>query len=82
MTPRERLLTIIRGGRADRVPLMLECFEFASREEVEAATRAAFEGGRERMVLRNSAGPLGEMDSTTVANYHRLVDVWEELSEL
>ncbi len=35
MNPRERLLTTLRGGVADRVPLVLPGFEFASREAIE-----------------------------------------------
>jgi hypothetical protein len=36
MNPRERLLTTIRGGEADRVPLVLPGFEFQSRAALEA----------------------------------------------
>ncbi len=36
MNPRERLLTTIRGGKADRVPLVLPGFEFPSRAALEA----------------------------------------------
>lgn len=56
--------------------------EHGSQEEVERATREAFEGGKERMVLQTSAGPISEMSPRTVANYHRLIDLWEECSEL
>jgi len=51
-------------------------------EAVEQATRKAFEGGKQRMVLKTTAGPIAPLTPTTVANYHRLIDVWEELSEL
>jgi hypothetical protein len=47
---------------------------------VEAATRAAFEGGKQRMVLETTAGPIARMTKRSVANYHRMLDVWEELS--
>jgi hypothetical protein len=36
MNPRDRLLTTIRGGEADRVPLVLPGFEFPSRAALEA----------------------------------------------
>ncbi len=36
MTPRERLLTTLQGGAADRVPLVLPGFDFVSREEADA----------------------------------------------
>ena len=56
--------------------------ENGSREDVEAATRAAFAGGKERMVLRNTAGPIGPVTPRMLANYHRMIDVWEELSPI
>ena len=49
---------------------------------VEAATRAAFDGGKQHMVLRTTAGPIGRMTERMRTNYHRLIDVWEELSPL
>lgn len=48
----------------------------------ETATRAAFEGGKARMVLRTSAGPIGRVTDRMLANYHRLIDVWEDLSPI
>ncbi len=51
-------------------------------EAAEAATRAAFEGGREQMVLRTTAGPIGPVTPRMLANYHRMIDVWEQLSPL
>ena len=56
--------------------------ENGSADDVETATRATFEGTRERMVLATTAGPLGTMSERTLANYHRMLDVWEELSPL
>jgi hypothetical protein len=53
-----------------------------STEVVEAATRRAFEGGKEHMVLKLSEGPLGRLTPQMAANYHRIVDVWEELADL
>lgn len=49
-------------------------------DAVEKATRAAFEGGTHRMVLQPTFGPLCTLTASTVANYHRMIDVWEELS--
>ncbi|MBN1349484.1 hypothetical protein JXJ21_08755 [candidate division KSB1 bacterium] len=49
---------------------------------VERATRAAFEGGKYRMVLRNTACPISLMTPRMIQNYHRLIDVWEELSPI
>jgi hypothetical protein len=51
-------------------------------DDVERATREALAGGKERMVLQTSAGPLAEMTPRMVANYHRMLDVWEEMSPL
>ena len=56
--------------------------ERASPEAVEQATRAAFEGGKHRMVLANSTGPIGEITPPIRANYHRMIDVWEQLSPI
>ena len=39
MNPRERLLTTMRGGRADRVPLSLEGFHCRSLDEMEEPAR-------------------------------------------
>jgi hypothetical protein len=50
--------------------------------QVEAAARAAFDGGKERMVLQTSAGPYSAMTPHMISNYHRLIDVWEELSPM
>ena len=35
MTPRERLLTTLKGGTPDRVPLVLPGFDFISRDDLE-----------------------------------------------
>jgi hypothetical protein len=56
--------------------------ENGSAEQVEAAARAAFEGGKDRMILRNSACPIGPVTGRMLGNYHRAIDVWEELSPL
>jgi len=54
--------------------------ENESTDRVEEAVRAAFEGGRERMVLEPTAGPVGPMTPRIIENYHRMIDIWEELS--
>ncbi|MHC5053533.1 MAG: uroporphyrinogen decarboxylase family protein [Planctomycetota bacterium] len=51
-----------------------------SEEAVEAATRAAFEGGRERFVLRPTEGPSPELSKREFRNWMRTVDVWEEMA--
>ena len=56
--------------------------ERESADAVEAATRVAFEGGKQRMVLSISAPPVGKMSALAVHNYHRMIDVWEELSPI
>ncbi len=58
---------------------ILECGTLA---ETESAVRAAFEGPRRRMILQTTAGPIGEYHPTIIANYHRLIDLWEELSPM
>jgi hypothetical protein len=47
--------------------------------EVEAAVRAAFEGGRGRFVLRPTERP-SRLDERELRNLTGLIDVWEELS--
>jgi len=47
---------------------------------VEAATRAAFEGGRERFVLRPTEGPSPELSEREFRNWMRMVDVWQEMA--
>lgn len=49
---------------------------------VEQAVRAAFEGGKKRMVLQTTAGPVGAITPRIVENYNRMIDVWEELSPM
>ncbi len=53
-----------------------------SADVVEEAARKAFEGGKERMVFETSAGPLRPLDTRMLENYHRLIDIWEELSPI
>ncbi len=52
-----------------------------SEEATEAAARAAFEGGKERFVLRATEGPSPALSEREFRNYLRAIDVWEELSE-
>lgn len=68
---------ITLGGNVEARVLECEGIEAAER-----AARAAFEGGKEGMVFQTSAGPVGRIEPAVLANYHRMVDVWEELSGL
>ncbi|MHC4562938.1 MAG: uroporphyrinogen decarboxylase family protein [Planctomycetota bacterium] len=56
---------------------VLECEDV---DATERACRAAFEGGTRRMIFQTTAGPYHTMTPQIAANYHRLIDVWEELS--
>lgn len=56
--------------------------ENADPETVEAAVRQTFSGGKNRMILQTTAGPLCEMTPRMLANYHRMIDVWEALSPI
>ncbi len=47
---------------------------------VETAVQQAFEGGKARMILQTTSGPIGRMTPRMVRNYHRMVDVWENMS--
>ncbi len=47
---------------------------------VEEAVRNAFAGGKERMVLKTTSEPIGQVTPRILRNYHRLIDLWEELS--
>ncbi|MHC4502742.1 MAG: uroporphyrinogen decarboxylase family protein [Planctomycetota bacterium] len=49
---------------------------------VEAAARAAFEGGKERFILQPTAGHSPELTERELLNYMRVIDVWEELSPI
>ena len=49
---------------------------------VEAATRAAFEGDKNRHVLVTTAGCSPTLAEREYKNYMRLIDVWEELAAL
>ncbi len=53
-----------------------------SEDVVEMAVRAAFEGGKERFILRPTEGPSPILDEQEFRNYMRMIDVWEELSPL
>jgi len=51
-------------------------------DTIEEATRRAFDGGKARMVLQTTAGPISDMTARMIENYHRMIDVWEELSPI
>ena len=56
--------------------------EHGTAEAVEHATRQAFQGGKHRTVLQPSADPVCALTPRMAENYHRLIDVWEELSTI
>jgi len=56
--------------------------ENESPSAVEQAARAAFEGGKERMVFQATAGPICLMTPRMSRNYRCMIDVWEELSPI
>ena len=62
----------------------VECrlLQHGSEDEVEVAARAAFEGGKERFILRTSEGPSPELSEQEFRNYMRMIDVWEALGEI
>jgi len=53
-----------------------------SEQRVERAVRAAFEGGKERFVLRPTEGPSPLMSEREFRNYTSLVDLWKKLSPI
>ena len=55
MSPRDRLLRTLRGEKADRVPLVLEGFTCADREQVEAIADPARREIAERIFGRTAA---------------------------
>ncbi len=48
----------------------------------ETAALAAFDGGKERMVYQTTAGPIGKITPRMLANYHRVINVWEQNSKI
>lgn len=53
-----------------------------SEDAVEKAVIDAFEGGKERFILRPSEGLLPVISQQEFNNYMRMIDVWEELSNI
>ena len=51
-----------------------------SEDDVESAVRLAFDGGKERFILRPTEGPSPILAEQEFRNYMRMIDVWEELS--
>jgi len=51
-------------------------------DAVERSVRAAFEGGKHRMVLQLSAGPIGPITPRMAGNYNRIIDLWEEMAPM
>jgi hypothetical protein len=62
----------------------LECRVLCNEDEAaaEAAVRAAFEGGKERFVLRPTERQSPRMGEQEFRNYMRVVDVWEEIGNV
>ncbi|MFP4057743.1 MAG: uroporphyrinogen decarboxylase family protein [Candidatus Brocadiia bacterium] len=62
----------------------IECrvLAYGTREDVERAVRAAFEGGKERFVLRPTEGPSPRLDPREFENWMIMIDLWEELSPI
>ncbi|NCO37555.1 MAG: hypothetical protein COZ06_16945 [Armatimonadetes bacterium CG_4_10_14_3_um_filter_66_18] len=55
---------------------------YGTEAEVERATRAAFEGGKARFILRPTEGPSPTLSEREYRNWTRIIDVWEELSPM
>jgi len=53
-----------------------------SEDAVEQAVRDAFEGGKERFVLRPTEGPSPRLSEREFRNWTRMIDVWEEMSPI
>ncbi len=72
-----------KGLAAGRITLggNLECRVLCNEDEAaaERVVRAAFEGGRERFVLRPTERQSPLMSEQEFRNYMRVVDVWEEI---
>jgi len=68
---------ITLGGNIECRVLCIE-----SEDAAEAAVRAAFEGGKERFILRPTEGPSPVLSEQEFKNYMRVIDVWEELSPI
>ena len=56
--------------------------EMEDEEATERATRAAFEGGKERFILRPTEGPSPVISEREFRNWMTMIDVWEELSAI
>jgi len=68
---------ITLGGNIECRVLCIE-----SENAVEAAVRAAFEGGKERFILRPTEASSPVLSEQEFRNYMRMIDVWEELSPI
>ena len=53
-----------------------------SADTVGRAVRAAFEGGKERLVLRPTEGPTPRLTQREYRNTMGLIDVWDELADI
>ncbi|MDF1516025.1 MAG: hypothetical protein P1S60_19610, partial [Anaerolineae bacterium] len=60
----------------------VECRVLCNENEqtVDAAVRAAFDGGKARFVLRPTEGPSPRMSQQEFRNWMKMVDMWENLA--
>jgi len=78
--PFEEAKDIVDGEMVLGGNIEIRILQNGDERKVEEAVKAAFEGGKEAMILTPTESPISRMDPQMVANYHRLIDVWEELS--
>jgi hypothetical protein len=62
----------------------IECRVLVNETEdvVGEAVRAAFEGGKERFVLRPSEAASPQITDQEYRNYMRMIEVWEDLAQI
>jgi uroporphyrinogen-III decarboxylase len=73
---------LVRGRMTLGGNIEARIIELGEADEVEQAVRNAFAGGKERMVLKPTSEPIRTLTPRMMDNYHRLVDVWKDLSPL
>jgi hypothetical protein len=73
---------LVRGRMTLGGNIEARIIEMGDASDVEQVVRSTFSGGKERMVLKTTSEPIGTLTPRMVSNYHRLVDVWEDLSLL
>jgi hypothetical protein len=73
---------LVRGRMTLGGNIEARILERENADQVKEAVFAAFEGNRERMVLKPTSEPICALNPRMLENYHRLIDVWEECSPL